>query len=333
MNSATCNTSEDSFVLSRSVACLTGPRLRLLQAAIAASVVNSVLRVSYAGLRAIILLTGIYFASIVLETEASAEPEFYKYGKHTLQLVEGDGADRLLLDGRTIIEDWSVTIEKRAIVGGVPVVFGDSNMGGAGCAPIMFLIAFPQGKRPEVHSEIGNCSSVWAEVKKTSVHFTTRELPGLPGMHVRWSPTRGLETLPNIVFRPDPKKNWSSVGVNPRPHVADLFDIPPVADVLYRLIRGDAKNLMWIVNGSSEPGRIRDGYYIGDSCQYHECPFSKVLIILDLKKKQAYLAWSDFTQEKIISRPSISTWKGVPREEFERWKIEKFEIWRSLYGD
>jgi hypothetical protein len=294
-----------------------------------------VLRIGGVGLRAIILLTGMFIASIVLVSEALAEPEVYKYGRHKLQLEKDEYGvgKRLFLDGKAIIEDWSVTIENRAVVGGVPVVIGESSMGGNACSPIMFLIAFPHGKWPKVHNDIGNCSSVWAEVKKTSVHFTTREFPGLPGMHVRWSPTRGLETLPNIVFKPDPKKDWSSVDVNPRPRVADLFDIPPVADVLYRLIRGDAKNVMWIVNGSSSPGRIRAGHYIGESCQFHDCPFSKVLIILDLKKKQAYLAWSDSSREKIISRPSISAWKGVPREEFERWKIEELEMWRSLFGE
>ncbi len=129
MSAATCNASEDPFVLCCSVDCLAAPRLRSLQAVMAAFVGNSVLRIGGVGLRAITLLTGMFIASIVLVSEALAEPEVYKFGRHKLQLVKDDDdiGKRLLLDGKAIIENWSVTIEKRAIVGGVPVVFGESQ--------------------------------------------------------------------------------------------------------------------------------------------------------------------------------------------------------------
>jgi hypothetical protein len=254
-----------------------------------------------------------------------AEEVSYNVGKHKLVLKQDEMPDQVLLDGKVVIEHDIVTVDKQVTIGDVPVLIGEAGMSGNACSPLMFLIEFPRGKRPKVHKEIGNCSSVWLRVEESSVHFTTTEFPGIPGMHVMWTPTTGLRKMPDVVYKPDPKKDWDSVLSNPTPRVVELFDIPSVASLLYRLIRGHKDDVMRIVNGWDAEGRIWANHYIGESCHSHYCDVSRMLVILDLKKRHAFVAWTKADREEVVVRPAMSAWTPVAKQELDQWKARARE--------
>jgi hypothetical protein len=98
-------------------------------------------------------------ASASLMTPASAAPERLNVRGHAIEITEADGAfQKLLVDGKELLEDHRIDPGEVKTVDGVAVMVGFRHPGGNACGGSHYIVSFPADKPVRVDHPGDSCS-------------------------------------------------------------------------------------------------------------------------------------------------------------------------------
>ena len=201
---------------------------------------------------------------------------------------------RLSVDGRKLHENWILWLDEVALVGGVPVMIGTSGPGGNACEATPFILSFPEGRAARFDGPVDTCGVVEYKVEAAQITFTMAASPLGDGERWTWTPADGLRNSGKVAFAPDTGKGWADLRDRGLLHPADLFANGATAARLNELVGDQRRALLSTMTGPGS-GRYEGDWYIGESCQAHNCPNadtgSGAMLIVDIAGRRVFVAW------------------------------------------
>ncbi|WP_156462824.1 hypothetical protein [Methylobacterium sp. Leaf93] len=247
---------------------------------------------------------------------------------HKVELIRPKAAEgRVEVDGRSIHQNWSLSLDEVALVGGVPVLLGSSGNGGNSCEATPFVISFPDGKTPRFDGPVDTCWIVTHKIASDRITFSTPAMPDADGEKWTWTPADGLKSDGKVKFVPSAEKGWSDLRDRSLNHPMGLFDYGPVATRIDQLLGDRKAQFLTAMNGPGI-GRYEGDWFIGTACQRHNCSYtgSGSIVALDIPGRRLFLAWKP-DGKKIEVRPAVAEWPSEARRSLATWAKE-FEISR-----
>ncbi|MGH6945327.1 MAG: hypothetical protein ACREH6_14035, partial [Geminicoccaceae bacterium] len=143
------------------------------------------------------------------------------------------GEQKLVVDGREVLENWSLNLEASAIVDGIGILIGISNTGGNACDVSPFVLSFPPDQPARIDGPLANCRVVTYTVHQDTVRFETSADPAHDGKVWNWTPVDGFEQVGTTSFAPDETRGWAALRERSTSHPGDLLDYAEIADQIY----------------------------------------------------------------------------------------------------
>lgn len=255
-------------------------------------------------------------------TGAVAEPQKISAFGHEFQIVRQDDftEQRLIVDGKVLLEDMHVEIEAIAPTATGVVAIGRSDPGGNMCNSSVFIVHAVKQAKPKLHGPLELCFPATWNMTDGVITVSTEAFPGYDGQNFTWTSQKGLVERPVTKHKPDPKLGWQELQRAKNVYLLDLFDYGPVAAALYSLMAKDTAEVLRIARGPASPGTITNGIYVGDACMAHACNISQVLVVVDTNRKKVFMAWTPEDAEKVTAvRPAVAEWPPETQDMIKRW--------------
>ncbi|WP_407530113.1 hypothetical protein [Methylobacterium oryzisoli] len=200
---------------------------------------------------------------------------------------------------------------------GTPVLIGNSSAGGNSCEAVPFVISLPVGKAPSFDGPINTCWVVNYTVGADRISFSTPAAPNAEGERWVWTPADGLRSDGRVAFAPASDKGWADLRDRSLEHPMELFDNGAVSVRLAQLL-GDQKPQALTAMSGPGGGRYEGDRFIGEVCQWHNCPSSGGITVVDIPGKRVFIAWKP-DGKKIEVRPPVGEWPSEVRRPLATW--------------
>ena len=232
--------------------------------------------------------------------------------------VSGSGqAQMLIVDGKQLLSDVAVFIERPEQIDGTGVLIGSSWEGGAVCDPSPFVLALPKQGPVRLDQPIDQCGVGDMKILPNAIEFNERAWPNKPGRRYSWTLAKGFTELDPVVFTPDPILGWENLKRGNVEQPLNIYKYAPVAATLQSLTGPDDPTF---TNGFSGPssGQVVGEIYQGSGCVAHNCAGNGSFVILQIDKRVAYLAWKE-EDKPFVVRPKVSAWPSDFRKKLKAW--------------
>jgi len=255
-------------------------------------------------------------------TGAVAEPQNTAAFGHGLRIVRQDDVpeQRLIVDGKVLLEDLHVEIESVASTETGFVAIGRSDSGGNMCNSSVFIVHAEKKTRPKLHGPLKLCFPATWNMTDGVITVSTKAFPGYDGRNFMWTPQKGLVERPVTKHKPNPTLGWQELQRAKNVYLLDLFDYGPVAAALYSLMAKDTAEVLRTARGPASPGTITNGIYVGDACMAHACDTSEVRLVVDTNRKKVFMAWwRGDSKELTVIRPASAEWPPEAQDMIRNW--------------
>jgi hypothetical protein len=246
-----------------------------------------------------------------------ASPIALKAFGHEVEIYGALGEQKLVVDGREVLENWSLGLEGTAIVDGIGILIGTSNTGGNACDVSPFVISFPPGQSARIDGPLANCHAVTYTVHQDIIRFETQAGPAHDGDVWSWTPAGGFEEVGTTSFTPDQTKGWAALRERSASNPGDLLDYGEIANQIDDLLGPDREEVLPIIAGVGS-GHFDGDAFVGSSCLPHMCTFVETMVFAHIPTKKVFLAWK-LEDEPVVIRPKLSEWPQVARMALVRW--------------
>lgn len=212
------------------------------------------------------LITSMTLSVGLIATKVPApEIEIVLFGS-SVSITRADDQERLVIDGREILKNHYVSIEKILIVGGTPVAVGTSSMGGKACDGSPFLISFPPAGNPRIDGPLDTCSGVGIAGQENSLVLSTSATPDSPGHKWVWTPSDGVKSIAGEKFVANTAKGWPQLRERVPFHPSELLDYAEIANqinlmagtdraLVNDILMGSAPGVSKVISSSARPAR------------------------------------------------------------------------------
>lgn len=233
-----------------------------------------------------------------------------------IALVETDEDGRQLeVEGKVVAENHVIALEKIGVIGQTGYAIGYAGSGGNACAPARFIIAFLPGKPARFDGPIGECQNV--EFVSSGVGFVFEEITSYGnGTRWVWLPETGFSAPQKTATTPDPMI-WQNALELKAEHPGQIFSYGTIASRLVEMLGPDEATFKRLLNGLGSVD-VEDDAVIGSSCLKIYCPDETAFYIVDVSKKQAFLAWKEHSK-LIVVRPDVKAWPAAFRRRLAEW--------------
>ena len=248
-------------------------------------------------------------ASASLIAPAIAAPERLNVRGHVVEITEADGAfQKLLVDGKELLEDHRIDPGEVRTVDGVAVMVGFRHPGGNRCGGSHYIVSFPADRPVRIDHPGDSCL-----VEETTVSIDTHDIrietPSSPqnaGSRWTWTPANGLGPETSVAFSPRVDDGWAALRAQSVDHPSRLFhyaDLARLIDARVGPLRAAA------LRNSTGPGNVgyANNLVVATSCQSHACDETDLLIVADMASRTLYVALKAARSAPLIS-PRPATW-------------------------
>lgn len=238
-----------------------------------------------------------------------------------LSVEKHDEGERLLIDGKEVLRDYYLSVDRIATVGGATVVTGTASAGGNACEGAPFALLLGPGKEDaRLDGPLETCSPMQPVEEAERLVFEELAVPGRASQRWTWTPKDGFAEIEAAAFKPDAAKGWAQLASDKIGHPADVLYYGPVAADADALLGADKAVFEKFVVGIGSAEREGD-LISGSACLKFDCPDSAALVVADTKARKLYLAWKP-AGEKIAVRPVVGEWPEGPRKALREWAAD-----------
>lgn len=252
-------------------------------------------------------------ATASLITPAIAAPEHLTVQGHVVVISAADGAfQKLVVDGKELLEDHRIDPGEITTVDGVAVMVGFRHPGGNRCGGSHYILSFPADRPVRIDHPGDVCllEETTASINPHTIKIETPASPQHAGSRWTWTVETGLGPETRIAFIPRVDNGWAALQAHRIDHPSGLFhfaDLARLIDARVGPMRSTA------LRNSTGPGMLEyaGNLVIARSCQSHACDETDLLIVADTGSGTLYVALKDARSAPLIS-PRPASWpKGV----------------------
>ncbi len=236
---------------------------------------------------------------------------------HKVEIYGELGEQKLVIDGRPTLTNWSLNIESTAIVGGIGILIGTSNSGGNACDVSPFVVSFPDASPPRIDGPLENCSEVKFTIGHDNIRFETPALAGQNGKFWICNPENGFSDAKEKHFVTIGKNGWIALRERLINHPSNLLKYDDLNHQISELLGNNKQSVLRYINGVGS-GDYNGDSYIGSACVPHMCTIMEVIIYADIRRKKFYIAWKP-ESKPIVVRPKVKEWPHSARLELRNW--------------
>lgn len=269
-------------------------------------------------------LAWLIVVAVVFSVPATAQTLDFRIFGHELRIAQTrDGFfKQLLLDGRSVHQDWSISIREISAVGDSGVVIGFSSGGGNACEGSHFILSFSLHEEapPRIDGPLPTCSAVNYTIGPSDITFEARPSPNVAGQAWSWTAENGFQSIGVIPFVADTTRGWNELRERTANHPADLLQYGEIAEQIGALLGNRRQEALSIIAGVGS-GRFEGDMFVGTSCQPHNCGLTSSLIVADIATRQVFIAWKPDDGAAVIV-PDRGQWPPGPLSMLVRWPYE-----------
>jgi hypothetical protein len=240
---------------------------------------------------------------------------------HRVQLKTHDGQTSLSVDGKKMIGDAYLGVDKFITIDGTGVIIGSSRNGGASCDFSPFIIAFPKGDSPRFDGIVDPCANPVPKttILKSAIVFETEALAGNPGKRWRWTPERGLQLEANVVQVASAGDGWRALKLRKAKYPNDLFKYKDLSRLIRQAVGEEWGKIEPALSGGPATMDYRGDLAVGWACEAHFCDSRNFFVVADLVQERLYIAWNAPENDDTRTFPPLEAWSDEAREAFTRW--------------
>lgn len=237
------------------------------------------------------------------------------FGRKIALIDTDDEGRQLEVEGKVVAENGVIALEKIGVIGQTGYAIGYAGSGGNACAPARFIIAFLPGKPARFDGPIGECQNV--EFVNSGVGFVFEETSSYGnGTRWVWLPETGFSAPQKTATAPDPMI-WQNALELKAQHPGLIFSYGTIAGRLAEMLGQDEATFKRLLDGVGSVD-VEGDAVIGTSCLKLHCPDETAFYIVDVSKKQAYLAWKE-RDKPVAVRPEVKAWPAAFRRRLAEW--------------
>ena len=236
---------------------------------------------------------------------------------HSVEVVGPFNDQQLVVDGKVLVKDASVSIDRIEVVGGTGVLIGGSFGGGNVCDASPFVVSFPSGEPPKVDGPIDECGMGNVTVHSQDIEIVNSALPSAPGHRWIWTLAGGFKDAGPIAFLADSRLGWDALRHQDLAFPIDLYNNSQVGAAIKALAGPDDRTFTTGLSGPSKGEFVGDAYF-GTGCAPHNCPFAGSFVIVDVASRKVFVAWKD-NDSPFVVRPPVKDWPGSFRFRLKEW--------------
>lgn len=237
------------------------------------------------------------------------------FGRKIALIDTDDDGRQLEVEGKIVALNGVIALDKIGVIGQTGYAIGYAGSGGNACAPARFIITFLPGEPARFDGPIGECQSV--EFVSSGVGFVFEETSSYGnGTRWVWLPETGFSAPQKTATTPDPMI-WQNALELKAQHPNQIFGYGTIAKRLVEMLGPDEATFKSLLEevGSVD---IKGDAVIGTSCLKIQCPDETAFYIIDVAKKQAYLAWKE-GNKSVAVRPDVKAWPVAFRRRLDEW--------------
>lgn len=130
---------------------------------------------------------------------------------HKIAVLGPFNEEKLVVDGRPLVEDALIAIHRIDYVGGVGVLVGGASGGGSACDVSPFIVSFVKGGPAKVDGPLDQCGMGEIEIGPNEISVVDPAFPYKPGHRHSWIPSGGFKDAGEVVFKPEAKTGWDTL--------------------------------------------------------------------------------------------------------------------------
>jgi hypothetical protein len=248
-----------------------------------------------------------------------AKPQDVTVGAVTLQIVETDGGEKELRQGRRVLlKDYSLSEGLAAKFKDVSARVFDVGPGGNACEGWPAVVTVDKDGKVAVDTTLkGECHYFIVATDEDGFVFVERAVPDQDGSVWRFAPGEGLRRLGLLVFRPQPKSTWNDLD-KWLDHPLSLFNVAPVDAAIRKLTGKQFGDLALRLRVASEVAKKGDRFLVGTGCQPHACDSDAGFLAIERKTQAVFLAMRSGKEMNIW--PPLGRWPEPLRAELKSWQ-------------
>lgn len=237
------------------------------------------------------------------------------FGRKIALIDTDDDGRQLEVEGKLVAENGVIALEKIGVIGQAGYAIGYAGSGGNACAPARFIIAFLPGKPARFDGPIGECQNV--EYVSSGVGFVFEESTSYGnGTRWVWLPETGFSAPQKTATAPDPMIWLNALDLKAQ-HPSQIFSYGTIASRLVEMLGPDEATFKRLLNGLGSVD-VEGDAVVGSSCLKIQCPDETAFYIVDVSKKQVFLAWKE-SDKPIAVRPDVKAWPPAFRRRLAEW--------------
>ncbi len=224
-----------------------------------------------------------------LSSEAMAD-EALPFAGGELTITETTEGDKVLaFSGRELARDWLLFFDREEEVAGRTVMLFSAGAGGNACGADAVIVWKPDNG-PVRSERFGDCGAPAPAGDGSRLVFVPHVMPGETADVTEWTPEDGFRLAGALAFRPQPGTGWADLAAAPPGHPVGFFDNAAFLAEAVRVLGDDLGGVALSLSVSSEPEKLKDGFYHARGCVPHACTLSDGFVAVDVRAGKVWFA-------------------------------------------
>jgi hypothetical protein len=266
------------------------------------------------------LMAGLLLAVPLPVLAQGAPAEVRQIAGHQVGVIGDMGEQRLIVDGKALLEDGLIYLEDEVEIGGLKLLIGASGSGGNACEASPFVLVLAAGRPARLDGPADACFIGGHRLDGASLVFEGQPTPAAAGESLVWTVGEGFRPGVPVPWRVLPGKGWGDIAAAPVEHPADFYLYEPLAAEIDRMAGADRELVRRIFSGVGSAERVGD-MIIASSFIATDTTEARALVIASPADRKLWLAWQDGT-----GRPRLQT---VPEAQWPKPMLAALDRWRK----